>query len=150
MIAYAEEIGLDVVAGVDPRQPKKKETAEIPEKTTRLYPLNLVDALMNCNTFRDSRQITDADIPTDFDERLRKAASTIKDERAYYLLLARYKDGCTLQIIADRENLSRKRIRQLLEKYIKRLRHPDILRFLDCGIENIPEKTSKAMLERLQ
>ena len=52
-------------------------------------------------------------------------------------------------MIAEKENLSRERIRQLLEKYIKRLRHPDILRFLDCGIENIPERTSKTMLDRL-
>ena len=89
------------------------------------------------------------DIPADFDERLRRAASAIKDDRAYDFLVLRFRDGCTLQMIAEKENLSRERIRQLLEKYIKRLRHPDILRFLDCGIENIPERTSKTILDRL-
>lgn len=66
------------------------------------------------------------------------------------LLIFRFRDGNTLQAIAEQENLSRERIRQLLDKYVKKLRHPDILRFLDCGIENIPERTSKAMQERLK
>ena len=41
-------------------------------------------------------------------------------------------------------------IRQLIEQYIKRLRHPDIMRYLNCGIENIPPKTSKAMIKKLE
>ena len=78
-----------------------------------------------------------------------RLSDAIKDDRAYDFLVLRFRDGCTLQMIAEKENLSRERIRQLLEKYIKRLRHPDILRFLDCGIENIPERTSKTILDRL-
>ena len=41
-------------------------------------------------------------------------------------------------------------IRQLIEQYIKRLRHPDIMRYLNCGIENIPPKTSKTMIKKLE
>jgi hypothetical protein len=38
----------------------------------------------------------------------------------------------------------------LVEKYLRKLRHPDILRYLNCGIEGIPEKTVKAVVKRLQ
>jgi len=38
----------------------------------------------------------------------------------------------------------------LVEKYLRKLRQPDILRYLDCGIEGIPEKTVKAVVKRLQ
>ncbi len=150
MVAYAQNQGLEVVLGVDEPQPKKKPVAEIPEKPARPYPLNLIDAIMNCDAFSESKIVEDHDIPEDFDKRLRKAVSTIKDERAFDLLISRFRDGNTLQAIAEQENLSRERIRQLLDKYVKKLRHPDILRFLDCGIENIPERTSKAMQERLK
>ena len=130
-------------------QRKAKAVSERPEKPSRQYPLNLIDALMNCETYQSARQVIEKNIPADFDERLRRAATAIKDDRAYDFLVLRFRDGCTLQMIAEKENLSRERIRQLLEKYIKRLRHPDILRFLDCGIENIPERTSKTILDRL-
>ena len=149
MILYAQEKGIETVVGLDEQLPEQKAVSEVPEKPSRQYPLNLIDALMNCEAYQSARQVTEKDIPPDFDERLRKAASAIKDDRAYDFLILRYRDSCTLQMIAEKENLSRERIRQLLEKYIKRLRHPDILRFLDCGIENIPERTSKTILDRL-
>ena len=149
MILYAQEKGIETVVGLDEQLPEQKAVSEVPEKPSRQYPLNLIDALMNCEAYNSARQVTEKDIPADFDERLRKAASAIKDDRAYDFLILRYRDSCTLQMIAEKENLSRERIRQLLEKYIKRLRHPDILRFLDCGIENIPERTSKTILDRL-
>ncbi|MBQ6608923.1 MAG: DUF1273 family protein [Oscillospiraceae bacterium] len=151
MIEYAQERDIDVViGGIIP--PKKKPAKELDPGPVpqRDYPLNLIDAIMDCETYQNSKIVCTDDIPADFDDRLRKAASTIKDERAYELLRDRYREGCTLQAIAEREDLSRERIRQLLEKYIKRLRNPDILRYLDCGIENIPGKTSAAMVERLR
>jgi uncharacterized phage-like protein YoqJ len=151
MIEYAKERDIDVVVGgiIPPKKKPEKEpdTNPVPRRD---YPLNLIDAIMDCETYQNSRIVCTDDIPDDFDKRLRKAASTIKDERAYELLMARYREGYTLQVIAEREYLSRERIRQLLEKYIKRLRSPDILRYLDCGIENIPEKISAAMVERLR
>ena len=150
MIRYAQEKGIETVVSTEEPRHRKKAAAEAPERPGRQYPLNLIDAIMNYETFQTARQVEEKDIPADFDDKLRKAVSTIKDERAYDYLTARFKDCCTLQTIGERENLSRERIRQLLEKYIRNLRQPDILRFLDCGIENIPEKTSKAMRERLQ
>ena len=149
MIESAKEAGLEVVIGGEqpPRENRKKVNES---KERRDFPLNLIDAIMNCATFQSSSPVLQENIPEDFDRKLRIAASTIKDERAYDYLIVRYKEKCTLQIIAERENLSRERIRQLLAKYIKRLRNPDILRYFDCGIENIPDRTSAAMVKRLQ
>ena len=149
MIETAKEAGLEVITGgeLPPREIRIKGTEP---KPVREYPLNLIDAIMNCATYQASSPVLPESIPDDFDRRLKTAASTIKDERAYDYLAARYKEKCTLQQIAERENLSRERIRQLLEKYIKRLRNPDILRYFDCGIENIPDKTTAAMVTRLQ
>ena len=151
MIEYAKERDIDVViGGIIPPEEKPTKEPDPDPVLRREYPLNLIDAIMDCDTYQNSKSVCADDIPADFDDRLRKAASTIKDERTYELLMARYREGCTLQVIAEREDLSRERIRQLLEKYIKRLRNPDILRYLDCGIENIPEKTSAAMVEKLR
>ena len=80
----------------------------------------------------------------------RMVASIIKEDRMYDFLLARFCDGKTLQAIGDEFGISRERVRQLLEKYVKQLRNPDILRFLNCGIKDIPEKSSHAMVERLE
>lgn len=55
-----------------------------------------------------------------------------------------------MQEIASTTGVTRERIRQLIEQYVKRLRHPDIMRYLNCGIENIPPKTSKAIIKKLE
>ena len=112
MILYAQEKGIETVVGLDEQLPEKKAVSEVTEKPSRQYPLNLIDALMNCEAYQSARQVTEKDIPADFDERLRRAASAIKDDRAYDFLVLRFRDGCTLQMIAEKENLSRERIRQ--------------------------------------
>ncbi len=151
MVEYAQEQDIDVVVGGIVPPKKKSEKEQDPDPAPRRdYPLNLIDKIMDCKTYQNARIVCMDDIPADFDIRLKKAASAIIDERAYDLLLARYREGCTLQAIAEMEDLSRERIRQLLGKSIRKLRNPDILRYLDCGIENIPEKTSAAMAERLR
>ena len=116
----------------------------------RPYPLNLIDAIMDCSTYLAARPVQQEDLPVDFDRRLAVVLSTLPDERATDIILARFHDGATLQVIGDGVGLSRERVRQLAEKYLRKLRQPDILRYLDCGIEGIPEKTVKAVVKRLQ
>ena len=118
--------------------------------TERAYPLNLLDAIMACETYQASPLVEATDLPHDFDHRLEVALSVIADDRALSILLSRFRDGKTLQKTGDQEALSRERVRQLIDKYVKRLRHPDILRYLECQIKNIPEKTSQTMLKRLK
>ena len=150
-IEYAEKQGVEVVVGGE------EQSAAVPESDlesqvsdpSRPFPLNLLDAILNCDDYRNSAPVKVEDIPNDFGVRLRAATSIIKDERVYSFLMARYRDGKTLRAIAEEVDLSHERIRQLLDKYLKRLRNPDVLRFLNCGIQNIPEKSAYAMAERL-
>lgn len=118
--------------------------------SVRGYPLNLLDAILDCDAYRNAPPVQSSSIPGDCEKRLRAAGAIIQEGRAYRLLFERYHDRQTLQAIAEGEGLSRERIRQLLNKYLRRLRNPDILRFLNCGVDCIPEKTSAVMVERLE
>ena len=144
LIKYAGQQGLEMCL-----YPFPKVTAE-PAAVSRGYPLNLLDSVMACEAFQASRPVEMSDLPPDFDQRLALAVSLLPDERAGEFLYCRFRDNNTLQAIGDNAGLSRERVRQLIEKYIKRLRQPDILRHLNCGIENIPEKSSQAMLRRIE
>ena len=152
---YAKSQGIEIIVGGNTDDQtadddSSEQAAEFPERASREYPLNLLDALLNCDACRGAEPVQAENIPKDFDARITAAASIIKDDRAYRFLTARFRDGNTLQVIADEAGISRERVRQLIEKYIKRLRHPDVLRFLDCGIKTIPDRSSAAMVERLE
>lgn len=155
-IEYAESQGVEVVVGGVDTSETEEINGSVKRKTKnnaeyhREYPLNLIDAVMDCETFRDATPAQAENIPSDFDRRLKVAVSTMTDDRAYDYLLARFRDGYTLQMIGDDVDLSRERVRQLLNKYIRGLRQPDRLRFLDCGIERIPERSSAVMVKRLK
>ena len=117
----------------------------------RPYPLNLIDAIMESPTCLSSRPVELSDLPPDFDRRLAVALSTLPGNHdPGEILLPRYRDGATLMEIASAIGVTRERIRQLIEQSIRRLRHPELMRYLNCGIENIPPKTSKAMIKRLE
>ena len=142
-VDYAQTQGLETTLYPFPRM----NTGASP----RPYPLNLIDAIMESPTYLSSRSIELSDLPPDFDRRLAVAISTFPSNHdPGEILLPRYRDGATLQEIASAIGVTRERIRQLIEQYIKRLRHPDIMRYLNCGIENIPPKTSKAMIKKLE
>ena len=142
-VEYAQAQGLETILYPFPRM----NTGASP----RPYPLNLIDAIMESPTYLSSRSIELSDLPPDFDRRLAVAISTFPSNHdPGEILLPRYRDGATLQEIASAIGVTRERIRQLIEQYIKRLRHPDIMRYLNCGIENIPPKTSKAMIKKLE
>ena len=113
--------------------------------------MNLLDEIMDCNVFLASKPVELSDLPPDFERRLAIAMESIPGERRpSEILVPRFRDGMTLQSIGDEFGVSRERIRQLIEKFIKKLRSPDILRYLKCGIEGIPEKSTKAVVKRLE
>ena len=101
MILYAQEKGIETVVGLDEQLPEQKAVSEVPEKPSRQYPLNLIDALMNCETYQSARQVIEKNIPADFDERLRRAASAIKDDRAYDFLVLRLDWGFGLHLSVE-------------------------------------------------
>lgn len=142
-VDYAQTQGLETTLYPFPRM----NTGASP----RPYPLNLIDAIMGSPTYLYSRSVELSALPLDFDKRLAVAISTFPSNHdPGEILLSRYRDGATLQEIASAIGVTRERIRQLIEQYIKRLRHPDIMRYLNCGIENIPPKASKTMIKKLE
>lgn len=141
-VEYAQAQGLEVVLYPFPR---------VVNSSPRAYPLNLLDEIMDCQTYLASKPVELSDLPPDFDRRLMIAMAAIPgDHNPAEILVPRFRDGMTLQSIGDEIGVSRERIRQLIEKYIKKLRSPDILRYLDCGIEGIPERTTRAVVMRLE
>lgn len=142
-ITYAKEQGLSVVLYPFPRV--------VRGAVQRPYPLNLLDAIMSDMMFLASKPVEMSDLPADFDRRLSVAMSALQgSHNPAEILILRFRDGLTLQEIGDEIGVSRERIRQLIEKYVKKLRQPDILRYLNCGIEGIPEKSTKAVVKRLE
>ena len=142
-VDYAQTQGLEATLYPFPRM----STGASP----RPYPLNLIDEIMESATYLSSRPVELSDLPPDFDRRLAVAISTFPSNHdPGEILLPRYRDGATLHEIASAIGVTRERIRQLIEQYIKRLRHPDIMRYLNCGIENIPPKASKTMIKKLE
>lgn len=142
-VDYAQTQGLETTLYPFPRM----NTGASP----RPYPLNLIDVIMESPTYLSSRPVELSDLPLDFDRRLAVAISTFPSNHdPGEILLPRYRDGATLQEIASAIGVTRERIRQLIEQYIKRLRHPDIMRYLNCGIEKIPPKASKTMIKKLE
>ena len=53
MISYAREKGIEVIVGGE-TPPKVKEKAPASVIVRREYPLNLIDTIMDCETYQDS------------------------------------------------------------------------------------------------
>ena len=141
-VDYAQAQGLEINIYPFPR---------VVNSSPRDYPLNLLDEIMNCKDYLTAKPVEPSDLPPDFDRRLMVAMASIPgDHNPGEILVPRFRDGSTLQAIGDEVGVSRERIRQLIAKYIKKLRSPDILRYLNCGIEGIPERTTKAVVKRLE
>lgn len=141
-VDYAKAQGLEVVLYPFPR---------VVNSSPRAYPLNLLDAIMNCKEYLTAKPVELSDLPPDFDRRLMIVMASIPgDHNPAEILIPRFRDGMTLQSFGDEIGVSRERIRQLIVKYIKKLRSPDILRYLNCGIEGIPERTTRAVVMRLE
>ena len=150
-IEYAQSHAVAVVVGgIMPSEHDGIQSAPMGPDEARTYPLNLLDAILLAAPNDCKHLVQREDIPGDFDRRLRISAATIDPNRAYTILMYRYQRGMTLQEIGENYSLSRERVRQLLNKYLRRLRHPDILRYLNCGISNIPSRTSQTMTGKLK
>lgn len=120
-VDYAKAQGLEVVLYPFPR---------VVNSSPRAYPVNLLDEIMDCQTYLASKPVEQSDLPPDFDRRLSIAMAAIPgDYNPAEILIPRFRDGWTLQAIGDEIGVTRERIRQLIEKYIKKLRSPDILRY---------------------
>lgn len=88
-----------------------------------IYPYNLL-----CEILR-SEPPEDFFIPSDFEARLNRLLSQ-KDTRTHDIMLLRYKQGYNLREISERYEMSRERIRQIIEHEISTLRSRENMIYL--------------------
>ena len=98
-----------------PHPAKKAETAPIDQPGLK-FPYNLLSDLL------ESEQLNEEQFPDDIIDRLFSILSKY-DDRTRQILCLRYSDRLTLQQIGDQFGLSRERIRQLINKGLRRLRY---------------------------
>ncbi len=105
------------------------------------YPMNLLQEL-----FGDAARFS-----PDAEARLERVIREKLNERSGEILLSRYRDHKTLQEIGEEHGVSRERIRQILEKALKRLRYKSVRTFLtgegeELGKKSVGEDGEKAPL----
>lgn len=94
--------------------------------STRNYPKNLYAAV-----FRIKKD-EDINIPSDANDALRRVLDGLT-EREKLVLLKIYKEGCTLQEVAELCGITRERIRQIEAKALRKLRHPKNAKIMILG-----------------
>lgn len=93
------------------------------------YPLDIIDFL-----FKDYENVDIAYIENNFDTNLQIVLETIP-EREARIFLKSCKDGYTLEAIGLQEGITRERVRQIVAKAERRLKHPSRLAILKRGKE---------------
>ncbi|MBQ8162364.1 MAG: DUF1273 family protein [Clostridia bacterium] len=116
----------------------------------RPYPLNFLDAIMTDPMLMRSKDVQLPDLPNDIDARLTSAMAFLKDGLAEPVLNAVYRQRQSIEEIAGKLGMQAEEIQRIHDKALQKLRQPDILRFLNCKIQNIPETSSKTMVKKLQ
>ncbi len=97
------------------------------EPDKNAYPENLLVALMQTN--KSESDEFEQKFPDDVEERLDIALETYP-ERVKFIFDRRFKENKTLQEIGEELSLSRERIRQLIEKYLRRIRSKTMFTYL--------------------
>lgn len=106
-----------------------KSTIQIGGGYSAPWPYNLLDEI-----FQDPENARI--ITRDQEDGLEKALETLTD-REWTCVIAYFKDGKSLDEIAADSHVSKERIRQIICKAVRKLRHPSRKRCIQCG----PEET---------
>ena len=129
-IEYAEKQGIEVITNnpyYDVRPKEKKRKPMVAE--TVPYPQNLITDVGLQYVFGEE---TYTELSSEQNEGLEHALSTLL-EREQDMLRLRYQEHKTLQEIGDQYGLSRERIRQIVAKGVRKLRHPSRLSYIRDG-----------------
>jgi RNA polymerase sigma factor (sigma-70 family) len=93
------------------------------------FPLDVIDVLFD-NEFHVDRQY----IENHFEENLKLVFETLQ-EREVRIFSWYYVDGLTLEAIGLRENITRERVRQIVNKTVRKIRYKERLKMLRYGKE---------------
>lgn len=109
---------------------------------TENYPINLLDELAG--------GIWTHELPADFAGSLEYVLAGFS-ERDRRIIYARFRDLKTFEEIAENENDSRERVRQILAAIIKKLNHPIRLDYLIYGVKGMEAvAVQKSVISRLE
>ena len=75
-------------------------------------------------------------IPADRNASVEYAVNLL-DEKIAAVLFERYKQGMTFDAIGKLHGVSRKRARQIIEKGLRKLRHPSVCRYIRFGVSGV-------------
>ena len=129
-IEYAKNKGVEVFTNNPDYKPGEKKQNRM-EYQKALYPENLLadigfDLIFGNNEY--------AELSNDQLAGLSRALKTILP-REQAMIRLRYESHETLQVIGDRYGLSRERIRQVIAKGVRKLRHPSRTAYIRNGLE---------------
>lgn len=90
------------------------------------YPLNLVNAVC-------MERLVERELPADFLRGLDYAIANLQDPRMAEMLRLRFRDKRSYREIGEQYGLTAQHVRQITEKGMKQLRHPDNYRYIRRG-----------------
>ena len=129
-IEYAEKKGVEVITNNPDYKPKEKKR-KLMESETIPYPENLL-ADIGFNLLFESNEYTE--LNEDQLAGLSHALKTILP-REREMIRFRYEEHETLQAIGDRYGISRERVRQVIAKGVRKMRHPSRTVFIRNGLD---------------
>lgn len=123
-----------------------KELTLNAKKRDHDYPLDVIDML-----FGDDDSIDIDYIENNFDKNLESVLETLR-EREARMFRKIWKDGYILEAVAQQEGVTKERVRQIVAKAGRRLRHPARLRVLRYGKEvmELQDDITKLTMELYQ
>ncbi len=129
-VEYAERKGIEVITNNPDYQPSEKKRK--PMKSEKIpYPENLL-ADIGLDLFFEGNEYTE--LNEDQLAGLCHALKTIRP-REQEMIRLRYEEHETLQAIGDRYGISRERVRQVIAKGVRKMRHPSRTVFIRNGLE---------------
>ena len=129
-IEYAENKGVEVITNNPDYKPKEKKR-KLMESETIPYPENLL-ADIGFNLLFENNEYTE--LNEDQLAGLSHALKTILP-RERGMIRFRYEEHETLQAIGDRYGISRERVRQVIAKGVRKMRHPSRTIFIRNGLD---------------
>ena len=107
------------------------------------YPYNLLDDVLSVGNYKQKKRWGDLLSP-DQEAALQYVLSTFT-EREQFLLKMYYEEGHSLADCSIAVSITRERVRQILAKCVRRIKHPSQLNLILYGLEGFEKRSSLAL-----